>query len=252
MRLPSRTGLARYFLRLGATGFGGPIALVGGMHRELVERRGWVSEEEYREGVALAQLSPGPLAAQLCFYLGWLRGGWGGAALSGLAFVLPSFVMVVALGWAYTRYGTLPWMQGVFYGVGAAVIGLIARSAVHLSVRTVGRDRLLGGIFLVLAAVTALTARENVWLILLAGVAVWLVRAPPRWLGRSGTAADAASLSCSFRSSVSSPTPGRSSSGAASPLSRFFTAAWYWSASGSPSGNSSTRWRWRSSPPARS
>jgi chromate transporter len=194
MSFPSRAGLARYFLRLGATGFGGPIALVGGMHRELVERRGWVTEEEYREGVALAQLSPGPLAAQLCFYLGWLRGGWGGAALSGLAFVLPSFGMVVALGWAYTRYGTLPWMQGVFYGVGAAVIGLIARSAVHLSVRTVGRDRLLGGIFLVLAAVTAVTARENVWLILLAGVAVWLVRAPPRWLGRSGTAAEAASL----------------------------------------------------------
>jgi chromate transporter len=111
---PSRGDLARYFLRLGALGFGGPIALVGFMHRDLVEARGWFTEDEYREGIALAQLSPGPLAAQLCFYLGYIRGGIPGSALSGLAFVLPSFVMVVALGWAYVRFGGLPWMQAVF------------------------------------------------------------------------------------------------------------------------------------------
>src|SRR5829696_6272739 len=105
---PSRTDLARYFLRLGALGFGGPIALVGHMHRDLVEGRRWFSEEEYREGMALSQLSPGPLAAQLCFYLGYLRGGVAGSALSGLAFVLPSFVIVVALGWTYVHYGGLP------------------------------------------------------------------------------------------------------------------------------------------------
>lgn len=194
MTSPTRTELARYFLRLGATGFGGPIVLVGAMHRDLVEGRAWVAEEEFREGVALAQLSPGPLAAQLCFYLGWLRGGVAGATLSGLAFVLPSFVMVVGLGWAYTRYGALPGMQAAFYGVGAAVIGLITRSAIRLSGKTIGRDGLLRGIFIVLAVLTAVTARENVWLILLAGVTVLLVRARPRGFGGPGTAAEAGSL----------------------------------------------------------
>jgi chromate transporter len=194
MTLPTRIDLAGYFLRLGAAGFGGPIVLVGRIHRDLVEERAWVSEAEFREGVALAQLSPGPLAAQLCFYLGWLRGGVAGAALSGLAFVLPSFLIVVALGWAYTYYGTLAWMQAVFYGVGAAVIGLITRSAVRLSGKTVGRDGLLRVVFLVLAVLTAVTARENVWLILLSGVTVFLVRARPRWLGGSGTLAEAGSF----------------------------------------------------------
>ena len=112
-------GLGWYFLRLGTLGFGGPIALVGAMHRDLVEQRGWISEEEYREGIALAQLSPGPLAAQLCFYIGFVRGRIAGATLAGLSFVLPSFLMVLALGWAYTLYQGLPWMQAVFYGVAA-------------------------------------------------------------------------------------------------------------------------------------
>ncbi|HEU5218172.1 MAG TPA: chromate transporter [Gemmatimonadales bacterium] len=192
--VPTRAALAAYFLRLGATGFGGPVVLVERMQRDLVEQRGWIAEEEYREGVALAQLSPGPLAAQLCFYLGYLRGGVGGAALSGLGFVLPSFLMVVALGWAYLRYGGLSWMQAVFYGVGAAVIGLITRSASRLAVKTLGRDALLWGVFLVLATVTALTSRENVWLILSSGILVWLVRAPPSWMRKPGTAAEAGSL----------------------------------------------------------
>src|SRR5215208_8377683 len=101
----TRGSLAWYFLRLGALGFGGPIALVGYMHRDLVEARRWITEEEYREGLALAQLSPGPLAAQLCFYIGFIRGRLLGATLSGIAFVLPSFVIVLALGWAYMHYG---------------------------------------------------------------------------------------------------------------------------------------------------
>src|SRR5262249_23660248 len=111
--------LARYFLGLGATGFGGPIALVGFMQRDLVERRRWFTAEEYREGLALAQLAPGPLAAQLAMYLGWARGGAPGAAVVGVAFVLPSFAMVVALAIAYLRLGGLAWMQGAFYGIGA-------------------------------------------------------------------------------------------------------------------------------------
>src|SRR3954453_18669320 len=120
--------LVAYFLRLGALGFGGPIALAGYMQRDLVERRRWISKEEYVRGLALAQLAPGPLAAQLAMYLGWVRGRLLGATLVSLAFILPSFVMVLGLAAAYVEFGGLSWMQGVFYGVGAAVIAIIARS----------------------------------------------------------------------------------------------------------------------------
>ena len=112
-----------YFLKLGYSGFGGPVALVGYMHRDLVEQRKWISEEEYKEGLALAQLAPGPLAAQLGIYIGYVHYGVLGATLAGIAFVIPSFIMVVLLGMAYKLYGGLPWMQAVFYGIGAAVIG---------------------------------------------------------------------------------------------------------------------------------
>ena len=102
--------LVLYFLRLGALGFGGPVALAGYMHRDLVEQRGWVSDADYREGLALAQLAPGPLAAQLAIYLGYVHYRVTGATLVGIAFVLPSFLMVLALGWAYVRFGGLAWM----------------------------------------------------------------------------------------------------------------------------------------------
>jgi chromate transporter len=190
---PTRGELARYFLRLGTLGFGGPIALVGHMHRDLVEGRGWFTEAEYRESVALAQLSPGPLAAQVCFYLGYLGGGITGSTLSGLAFVLPSFVMVVALGWAYVRYGGLPWMQAVFYGVGAAVIGLISRSAYGLTRKTIGMDFLFWSVFLVVAIGTAITGREPVLLVLAGGALAWVVRTPPAILRRRGTVVEAGS-----------------------------------------------------------
>src|SRR5438046_9096473 len=133
--------LLLYALRLGTFGFGGPIALVGYMHRDLVEQRKWISEEDYREGLALSQLAPGPLAAQLAIYLGYVHYRVLGATLVGLAFVLPSFFMVVALGWAYVRFGGLPWMQAAFYGVGACVIGIIANSAIKLTNRTIGQAR---------------------------------------------------------------------------------------------------------------
>ncbi len=177
--MASPTALARYFLRLGTTGFGGPIALVGAMHRDLVEERGWLSEAEYQEGMALAQLSPGPLAAQLCFYIGYVRGGIASAALVGLAFILPSFLMVVGLGWAYVHFGGIPAVQAVFYGVGAAVIGLIARSAYGLIRKTLNRDGLLWAIALALMVTTAVTGQEIVWLILAGGVVVVLVRGLP-------------------------------------------------------------------------
>jgi chromate transporter len=154
------------------------------MQRDLVERRRWISADEYRDGLALAQLAPGPLAAQLAIYLGWTRGGAIGAALVGLAFVLPSFVMVLALAAGYVRFGGLPWIQGAFYGIGAAVIALIARSAVKLTRLTLGRDSLLWTLFTIAALVTAWTESEIVWVFLGAGVVAVVVRvgqhqAPP-------------------------------------------------------------------------
>lgn len=171
--------LVGYFLRLGATGFGGPVALVVYMRRDLVEGRGWISESDYREGLALAQLAPGPLAAQLAIYMGYVHYRIIGATLAGLAFVLPSFVMVVVLGWAYVTFGGLPWMKAVFYGVGASVIGIIASSAYKLTTRSLGKDRLLWGTALIAAFLTIITEAEQVELFLLAGIVVWLAKAPP-------------------------------------------------------------------------
>lgn len=179
-----------YFLRLGTLGFGGPVALVGYMHRDLVERRAWITDSDYKEGLALAQLAPGPMAAQTAIYLGYVHYRILGATLVGLAFVLPSFIMVVALGWAYSQFGGLTWMQSVFYGVGAAVIGIIAISAQKLTVKSVGKDKLLWAIYLTLAAATVITESEIAWLFLAAGIMVWLWRAPPkRWFGGGMTAA---------------------------------------------------------------
>ncbi len=176
--------LMAYFLRLGTLGFGGPVALVGYMHRDLVESRKWITEADYREGLALSQLAPGPLAAQLAIYLGYVHFRIAGATLAGIAFVVPSFLMVIALGWAYQRFGGLSWMQAVFYGVGAAVIGIITMSAYKLTTKSVGKDKLLWAIHLVLAVVTVVTESEIAWMFLAAGVLVWLVRAPPRGLAR--------------------------------------------------------------------
>ena len=168
-----------YFLWLGTVGFGGPIALAGRMQQDLVDGRGWVSREDYVEGLALAQLAPGPLAAQLAMYLGYVRAGILGATLVGIAFVLPSFLMVLALSAAYVRYGGLNWMQAVFYGIGAAVIGIIARSAVKLTKLTLGKEPLLWGVFLVLAISTAWTSREIIWLVVAGGVLNLAVKAIP-------------------------------------------------------------------------
>src|SRR6266581_3805831 len=153
--------------------------LVGYMQRDLVEQRAWIAEADYKEGLALAQLCPGPLAAQLAMYLGYVRYRILGATLVGLAFIWPSFLMVVALGWLYTLYGGLTWMQAVFYGVGASVIGIIAHSAYKLTTKTIGRDWLLWAIYLVTAAVTIITQTEQVLLFIGAGILVWLVKAPP-------------------------------------------------------------------------
>src|SRR5437588_1723845 len=165
-----------YFLSLGTFGFGGPIALAGYMQRDLVERRRWISRQDYLEGLALAQLAPGPLAARLAIYLGYVRAGIPGVSAVGVAFVLPSFLMVLALSAAYVRFGGLTWMQGMFYGIGAAVIGIIARSAFKLTKLTLGKDKLLWVIFVVLGVSTAWTSKEIIWLFLLAGIISLLVK----------------------------------------------------------------------------
>src|SRR5436309_7383754 len=168
-----------YFLRLGTLGFGGPIALAGHMQKDLVEERRWVSKQDYLEGLAFSQLSPGPLAAQLAMYLGWIRAGTIGATLVGVAFILPSLLMVLVLAALYVHFGSLPWIQGMFYGIGAAVIAIIVRSAIKLVRGTVGRDWLLWAIFTALAITTAWTKSEIVWLFLLCGVIAMFVKAPP-------------------------------------------------------------------------
>jgi len=170
-----------YFLKLGTWGFGGPVALVGYMHRDLVENKKWITEEDYKEGMALSQLAPGPLAAQLSIYLGYVHYRVLGATLVGIAFVLPSFLMVLCIGWAYVAYGGLPWMQAVFYGVGSAVIGIIAISSYKLTTKSIGKDYWLWGIFIVLAFFTFITEEENIWLILASGILIWFVKSPPKF-----------------------------------------------------------------------
>ena len=175
--------LVLYFLKLGTWGFGGPVALVGYMHRDLVESKNWITEDDYKEGLALSQLAPGPLAAQLAIYLGYVHYRVPGATLAGIAFVLPSFFMVLGIGYAYVLYGGLPWMQAIFYGVGSAVIGIIAIGSYKLTTKNLGADKLLWLIFFVVATITFLTEEEILWVILLAGIIVWFAKAPPGWFG---------------------------------------------------------------------
>ncbi len=181
MQPPSYTlrNLVTYFLKLGTWGFGGPVALVGYMHRDLVDNKKWIAEDDYKEGLALAQLAPGPLAAQLAIYIGYIHYRILGATLAGIAFVIPSFLMVLGIGYAYVQLGGLPWMQAIFYGVGAAVIGIITISSYKLTVKSIGKDYLLWAIFIVLAITTFFTEEENIWLIIAAGIVVWFVKAPP-------------------------------------------------------------------------
>jgi chromate transporter len=188
MTRPTTAELLKYFLYLGSLGFGGPVALVGYMQRDLVERRGWFTKEEYMKSLALAQLAPGPLAAQLAICLGYVHSQVAGATLVALAFVLPSFVMTVAISWLYVRFGGLSWMQAAFYGVGAAVIGIIVLAAYKLAKLTIAKDKLQWGIFAVLAIATAWTESEILWLFLLSGVIAIAAQAPPAWLKRSAPA----------------------------------------------------------------
>ena len=180
--------LLSYFLKLGYSGFGGPVALVGYMHRDLVEDKKWISEEDYREGLALAQLAPGPLAAQLGIYIGFVHYRILGATLAGLAFIIPSFLMVVVLGIAYQSFGGLPWMQAVFYGIGAAVIGIIFLSSCKLTIKSVSKLNLksilnhwlLWILYLAGIVITVLTQAEVIWLFIFAGLIYMVYKSTSR------------------------------------------------------------------------
>ncbi len=175
----SLTQLVRYFLYLGTLGFGGPVALAGFMHRDLVEERRWIDEEEYQLALALAQIMPGPLAAQLAIALGYFQHGVLGATLVGAAFVIPSFLMVIGISIAYMRYGGLWWMQALFYGIGAAVIAIIAIAAYKLARSTNKRDPLLWAIFGALGIITIWAQAELAEFFVLAGFVVLFARARP-------------------------------------------------------------------------
>src|SRR5215216_5446881 len=168
-----------YFLKLGALGFGGPAALVGYMHRDLVERRRWLEEDTYRLALALAQIMPGPLAAQTAIAIGYFQAGILGATLVGLAFVIPSFLMVVALSIAYVTFEGLWWMQALFYGIGAAVIAIIAIAAYKLARSTNKHDPLLWAIFAGLVLLTVWARAELAEFFVVAGLITLFVRTRP-------------------------------------------------------------------------
>jgi chromate transporter len=125
--------IVRYFLRLGTIGFGGPVALVGQMEKELVGDKGWLTKEEMRDAIAVSQSLPGPLAIQVGIFIAYMRGGFWGAWAGGWAFILPNFLIVAALGAVYVHFGGLSWMTAVFYGVSPAVIALILHSCYRLA-----------------------------------------------------------------------------------------------------------------------
>ena len=188
----SLSNLNSYFIRLGTIGFGGPVALVAYMHRDLVVDKKWISEDEFKEGLALAQLAPGPLAAQLGIYIGYVHYGVLGATLAGFSFILPSFIMVVLLGMAYKLYGGLAWMQAVFYGVSAAVVGIILMSLYKLTIKSISRFTLTGvkqhwilWIFYFAAGITTfVTKTESIFVFLAAGFLYMFKKAPPKWVNQ--------------------------------------------------------------------
>lgn len=172
-----------YFLRLGTTGFGGPIATVGYMQRDLVEKRGWIDRKDFLDGVALGQTMPGPLAAQVAMWIGYLqRGAWGAFAVAA-AFIAPSFTLVVAVGALYAEFSGLGIVQALFYGIAPAVMAIITIAAYKLLKLTDRWDWRLWAISALVFAVTALTGSEPIPLILAAGLGILLLDACPkmRW-----------------------------------------------------------------------
>lgn len=168
-----------YFLKLGAVGFGEPIAVVGYMQRDLVEKRGWMNRQDFLDGVALGQTMPGPLAAQVAMWVGFMRRGPLGAAAVAGAFIAPSFLMVIAVGAVYARYSGLSVVQSLFYGIAPAVMAIITLAAVNLVKMTDRKDWRLWTISTVIFALTAVTGTEPILVIIGAGLLMITLDARP-------------------------------------------------------------------------
>ncbi len=254
---PGLRGLLGYFLGLGTWGFGGPIATVGYMQRDLVERRGWLDRQDFLNGVALGQTMPGPLAAQVAMWVGYLERGPLGALAVCVPFIAPSFLLVLAVAIVYVRYQGLAVVQSLFYGIAPAVMAIIAIAAVKLARLTNQRDPRLWGISVVLAAVTALTGAEIAWLFLAAGLLMIALEAPPRWrhhppaamllvaqAGQDGWLVAAAPAGTQVALGVFFLKAGAFIFGSGLAIVPFLHEASSSSTTGSRSGSSWTRWRW--------
>lgn len=178
-RAPGFAALLRYFLRLGTIGFGGPIAVVGYMQRDLVEQRKWFAKQDFLDGVALGQTMPGPLAAQVAMWVGYLKRGAFGALAAAFAFIAPSFLMVSVVAALYAHYSGLSVVQSLFYGIAPAVMAIIAIAAYKLVKLTDGKDKRAWVISAVVFAVTAVTGSEPVYLIVGAGLLLIVLDARP-------------------------------------------------------------------------
>lgn len=192
MKKPTLKDLVLYFLKLGSIGFGGSIVLAHAMHKDLVQEKHWIDEKEYLRGLTLSQLAPGPLSAQLAIYIGYVTDGVWGATLSGIAFIFPSFLLVVLLSIIYLQFGALTLIQAALYGIGASVIGIIASSAYSLTTRTMKPEILLWIIFVIALVLFGFLRQTSVVIFILAGVITMLVYTheklprPPKLFGIAG------------------------------------------------------------------
>src|SRR6266540_48335 len=211
----------RYFLGLGTWGFGGPIATVGYMQRDLVEGRDWVSRRDFLDGVALGQTMPGPLAAQVAMWVGYLQAGAVGALGTAIPFILPSLAIVLGVAYLYVRFQGLTVVQSLFYGIAPAVMAIIAFAAVKLARLTNSKDIRLWVISAAIMAVTALTGAEIAILFVAAGL-------PPlfSWRFLSACSPGPPPPGRWWLSACSSSRPAPSSSEAAWPSCHFFGRAW--------------------------
>jgi chromate transporter len=175
---PTLAQLVRYFLALGATGFGGPVALASYMRRDLVEKRRWIDEESYDRGLAIATACPGPMAYQLGVYCGYVTHGVPGALAVAAAFALPPFAIVVTAAALYERFAGAGIVRGLFYGIGPVVVALILRASWNLGRKTLKREYPAWAVALAACAVTVALQREMIWLFLAAGALGTVAFAP--------------------------------------------------------------------------
>jgi chromate transporter len=211
-RIPIRE-LVKYYLRLGLLGFGGPVALVGQMERELVGDKKWLTKDEMREGIAVCQSLPGPLAIQVGIWISYIRGGFWGAWAGGWAFILPNFVIVAVLGALYVRLEGLPAVAAIFYGVSPAVIALILHSCYRLT-KLGMKDwlewTLAGAAFVITVAVQAEVA------LVFIGCGIVGILYYGSWLRAHNAASTTRSLMVGCRWSPPAPRPAASASCSAS------------------------------------